>query len=157
MIGAGIGGLTASIALARAGYEVTVVERDDTPMPADVEGAFAWDRRGAPQVRHTHGFPALIRVTLRDHFPDVLAALLDAGVREVSVLPDAVTPDVPAYARHKEDLQVLATRRTTLEFVLRSCALAESGVAFVTGQAVDGLVVRDGAVRGAPVVRRARN
>jgi flavin-dependent dehydrogenase len=148
VIGAGIGGLTASIALARAGHEVVVVERDDTPMPADVEGAFAWDRRGAPQVRHTHGFPALIRVTLRDHFPDVLAALLDAGVREVSVLPPSVTPDVPDYERHKEDLQVLATRRTTLEWVLRRCALAEKGVEFVTGQAVAGLVVRDGAVGG---------
>jgi flavin-dependent dehydrogenase len=148
VIGAGIGGLTASLALSRAGYEVTVVERDDTPMPADVEGAFAWDRRGAPQVRHTHGFPALIRVTLRDHFPDVLAALLAAGVREVSVLPEAVTEEVPDYARHKEDLQVLATRRTTLEWVLRSCALAESGVEFLTGHAVDGLLVRDGAACG---------
>ncbi|HVT77208.1 MAG TPA: NAD-binding protein [Acidimicrobiales bacterium] len=148
VIGAGIGGLTASIALARAGYEVVIVERDDTPMPSDVEGAFAWDRRGAPQVRHTHGFPALIRATLRDHFPDVLAALLDAGVREVSVLPASVTPDVADYERHKEDLQVLATRRTTLEFVLRRCALAERGVEFVTGAAVEGLEVRDGAVRG---------
>ena len=148
VIGAGIGGLTASIALSRAGYEVTVVERDDTPMPADVDGAFAWDRRGAPQVRHTHGFPALIRVTLRDHFPDVLAALLAAGVREVSVLPPSVTPDVADYARHKEDLQVLATRRTTLEWVLRGCALAETGVTFVTGQAVAGLVARAGAVTG---------
>ena len=148
MIGAGIGGLTASIALARAGYEVVVVERDDTPMPADVEGAFAWDRRGAPQVHHTHGFPALIRVTLRDHFPDVLAELLAAGVREVSVLPPSVTPDVPDYERHKEDLQVLATRRTTLEWVLRRCALDERGVEFVVGRAVDGLVVRDGAAGG---------
>ncbi len=148
MIGAGIGGLTASIALARAGYEVVVVERDATPMPSDVEGAFAWDRRGAPQVRHTHGFPALIRATLRDHFPDVLTALLDAGVREVSVLPAAVTPDVADYERHKEDLQVLATRRTTLEFVLRRCALGERGVEFVTGAAVEGLAVGDGAVRG---------
>jgi flavin-dependent dehydrogenase len=100
-------------------------------------------------VHHTHGFPALIRVTLRDHFPDVLAALLDAGVREVSVLPESVTPDVPEYERHKEDLQVLATRRTTLEWVLRKCALAQDGVDFLTGRAVEGLMMRDGVVRGA--------
>ena len=65
--GAGIGGLTAAIGLARDGHRVQVVERDDTPMPDNVEDAFAWDRRGAPQVRHTHGFPTLIRIVLRDY------------------------------------------------------------------------------------------
>ena len=81
VVGAGIGGLTAAIAMSRIGWRVVVVERDDTPMPDEVEGAFAWDRRGAPQVRHTHGFPALIRVVLRDRYPDILEALLAAGWR----------------------------------------------------------------------------
>ncbi len=137
--GAGIGGLAASLALSRAGHDVTIVERDDTPMPADVEGAFAWDRRGAPQVRHTHGFPALIRQVLRDRFPDVLDALRAAGVREVSILPASVTPEMPGYAREAEDLQVLSCRRTTLEWVLRRCALAEQNVAFVVGVGVVGV------------------
>ena len=66
VVGAGIGGLAAAMALSRVGFEVVVIERDDTPMPDDVEGAFEWDRRGAPQVRHTHGFPALIRMILRE-------------------------------------------------------------------------------------------
>lgn len=139
VVGAGIGGLTAAIGLARAGHEVTVIERDDTPMPNDVEGAFAWERKGAPQVRHTHGFPALIRATLRDRFPDVLDALRAAGVGEVSILPESVTPDMPNYARDFDDLHVLSARRTTLEWVLRRCALAENGVTFDTGAAVDGL------------------
>lgn len=139
--GAGIGGLAAAIALSRAGCDVTVVERDDTPMPDDVEGAFGWDRRGAPQVRHTHGFPALIRVILRDRYPDVLAALLDAGVGEVSIMPPAVPPDAPSYERDAADLQVLSCRRTTLEWVLRRCALAERGVRFEVGVPVDGLLV----------------
>ena len=77
VVGAGIGGLAAALALSRAGFEVVVIERDDTPMPDDVEGAFEWDRRGAPQVRHTHGFPALIRVMLRDRYPvaDIMAGI----------------------------------------------------------------------------------
>ena len=123
------------MALSRAGCEVTVVERDDTPMPDDVEGAFDWDRRGAPQVRHTHGFPALIRVILRDRYPDVLAALLDAGVGEVSIMPPVVPPDAPTYERDAADLQVLSCRRTTLEWVLRRCALAEPSVRFEVGVA----------------------
>ncbi len=144
VVGAGIGGLTAAMALSRIGYEVVVIERDDTPMPDDVEGAFAWDRRGAPQVRHTHGFPALIRVILRDRYPDVLQALLDAGVREVSILPSSVPPDAPNRVRDAEDLQVLSCRRTTLEWVLRRCALAEADVHFQVGVGVDGLLVGGG-------------
>jgi 2-polyprenyl-6-methoxyphenol hydroxylase-like FAD-dependent oxidoreductase len=140
VVGAGIGGLTAAMALSRGGYEVVVVERDDTPMPDDVEGAFAWDRRGAPQVRHTHGFPALIRCVLRDRFPDVLDALRDAGVRELSIFPPVVPPGTPGHEQDEEDLQVLACRRTTLEWVLRRCALAEPAVTFRVGVGVDGLV-----------------
>ena len=136
--GAGIGGLTAAIGLARDGHEVEVVERDDTPTPDNVEDAFGWDRRGAPQVRHTHGFPALIRQVLRDRFPDVLDALRNAGVNEVSILPAAVTPESPDYERHAEDLQVLSCRRTTLEWVLRNCALAESNIDINVGRTVDG-------------------
>lgn len=150
VVGAGIGGLTAAIGLSRAGHTVTVIERDDTPMPPDVEGAFAWERKGAPQVRHTHGFPALIRVTLRDRFPDVLDALRAAGVGEVSILPESVTPDTPNYERDAADLQVLSARRTTLELVLRRCALAEPNVTVVTGHAVAGL--DDPMLAGADVV-----
>lgn len=148
--GAGIGGLAAAMALSRIGYEVVVVERDDTPMPADIEGAFAWDRRGAPQVRHTHGFPALIRVILRDRYPDVLQALVDAGVDEISIMPPSVPTDAPSYERDAADLQVLSCRRTTLEWVLRRCALAEPNVDFQVGVPVDGLVVADSRM-GAPL------
>ncbi|HJR24722.1 MAG TPA: hypothetical protein VJ804_04565 [Acidimicrobiales bacterium] len=143
-MGAGIGGLAASLALSRNGWEVELVERDDTPMPEDVEGAFAWDRRGAPQVRHTHGFPALIRVLLRDRYPDVLQALLDAGVGELSILPPNVPPDLPDYERHAADLHVLSCRRTTLEWVLRRCALAEPAVSLRVGVGVEGLLADAG-------------
>jgi 2-polyprenyl-6-methoxyphenol hydroxylase-like FAD-dependent oxidoreductase len=155
VVGAGIGGLAAAMALSRIGCEVVVVERDDTPMPDDVEGAFDWDRRGAPQVRHTHGFPALIRVILRDRYSDVLAALVDAGVGELSIMPSSVAPDSPGYERDAEDLQVLCCRRTTLEWVFRRCALAEPNVRFQVGVAVDGLLAGDGGA-GALDVRGVR-
>jgi 2-polyprenyl-6-methoxyphenol hydroxylase-like FAD-dependent oxidoreductase len=154
--GAGIGGLAAAIALSRQGWEVVLVERDDTPMPDDVEGAFAWDRRGAPQVRHSHGFPALLRMLLRDRFPDVLRALRDAGVAEVAILPPTIPPETPGYAQHAEDLQVLSCRRTTLEWVLRRCALAEPEVRLRVGAAVAGLLAGPRSA-GAPLdVRGAR-
>jgi 2-polyprenyl-6-methoxyphenol hydroxylase-like FAD-dependent oxidoreductase len=125
-------------------------------MPDDVEGAFAWDRRGAPQVRHTHGFPALIRVILRDRYPDVLQALIDAGVGELSIMPPSVSPDAPTYDRDAEDLQVLCCRRTTLEWVFRRCALAEPDVGFQVGVGVDGLLVDGEGGRGPLDVRGVR-
>jgi 2-polyprenyl-6-methoxyphenol hydroxylase-like FAD-dependent oxidoreductase len=136
VVGAGIGGLAEAIALSRLGWSVDLVERDDTPMPEDVEGAFAWDRRGAPQVRHTHGFPALIRVLLRDRYPDVLAELLEAGVGELSIVPPGMPED--------DDLHVLSCRRTTLEWVLRRCALAEPSVSRHVGVGGAGLLAEPG-------------
>ena len=58
VVGGGVAGLGAALALARRGHTVTVFERDDTPMPQSADEAFDWDRRGAPQVRHSHAFLA---------------------------------------------------------------------------------------------------
>ena len=77
VIGGGVAGLGAAHFLARDGHDVTVLERDATPLPATPAEAFAhWDRRGAPQVRHSHAFLARLRNLLRDRAPDLLAALL---------------------------------------------------------------------------------
>lgn len=155
VVGAGIGGLGAALSLARTGHSVTLVERDDTPMPADVEGAFEWDRRGAPQVRHPHAFLGLARTILRDSHPDVLAALADAGVHEVSM---AVAPPFPldeavrAALVADDDLKLLACRRTTFEWVLRRIVLAEPNVTVELGRGVAGLVARRWADDHAPVV-----
>ena len=56
-------------------------------------------------------------------------------------MPPSVSPDAPNYARDAEDLQVLSCRRTTLEWVLRRCALAEPNVRFEVGVGVAGLLI----------------
>ena len=138
VIGAGIGGLGTALLLARGGHDVTVLERDDTPLPTDVEAAFAWSRRGAPQVRHSHAFVSRFRSVLRDHAPDVLSQLLAAGVVEHEMgtmlamlgLPDGFEAD---------DFTILASRRTTVEWVLRRAVLDE-GIDLRSGVTVEGLV-----------------
>ncbi len=120
VVGAGIGGLGAALAFSRAGMRVTLIERDDTPLPESVEAAFDWDRRGAPQVRHSHGFAARMHRVLGSRFPDVLDDLREAGAVEHdlgAMLTDDVRGDI-------DDLKVIAARRTTYEWVLRRARYA---------------------------------
>src|SRR3954453_21852893 len=98
VVGGGVAGLGTALALARRGHDITVVERDHTPMPTTPDEAFTWDRRGAPQVRHSHAFLARLHGILRDRHPDVLAALIAAGATEIRFgddLPPEMTGFVP--------------------------------------------------------------
>jgi len=144
IIGAGIAGLASALTLSRSGHHVTLVERDATPLPADPDGAFEWDRRGAPQVRHSHAFLARLRNLLRDRYPDVLEALFAAGATEmdfISMLPAGMDP---TRRPGDEDLVALACRRTTFEWVLRRIVLAEHGVELLDGHAVTALTSEPG-------------
>ena len=148
VIGAGVAGLGTALALGRDGHRVTVLERDATPLPEDPHGAFSWDRRGAPQVRHSHMFLARLRNLLRDGYPDVREALIEAGATELTIAE--MTPEGmdPTPLPGDEDLAMIACRRTTFEWVLRRKVLEQDHVTFRDGVVVDGLIVEDGRVRG---------
>lgn len=137
VVGGGVGGLGVSLALARNGHPVTLLEQDALAVATDVESAFAVERRGAPQVHQTHGFLARIVVTLRERFPDVLDALLGAGC---FTMPTTMSLGEPRPG--DDDLRVLIVRRTTFEWVLRRAVLAERGVDVRAGARVAGLVGR---------------
>ncbi|CAN5661401.1 hypothetical protein BH10ACT3_BH10ACT3_16800 [soil metagenome] len=143
VIGAGIGGLGIALTAGRAGHEVVLIERDDTPLPADPDGAFDWDRHGAPQVRHSHAFLARLRNLLRDRHPDVLDALYSAGATPmdfIEMLPEGM--DRTAMPGDSE-LVAIACRRTTFEWVLRSTVLGEGSASLVHGVGVSALLVAD--------------
>jgi len=144
VIGGGVAGLSTALQLGRAGHEVTVIERDDTPMPATADEAFEWNRRGAPQVRHSHAFLARLRNLLRDHQPDILDALLAEGATEMR-FGDGVPPEMEFTPEPgDDDLVMIACRRTTFEWVLRRAALAEPNVTIRTGLAATGLLTTTG-------------
>ena len=149
VVGAGVGGLGSALALSRQSHDVTLLERDRTPLPHDPDEAFEWDRRGAPQVRHSHAMLARLRMILRDRYPDVLSSLYDAGVTDwplTTQLPPTIDDASPKPG--DEDLVMLACRRTTFEWVLRRTVLEAPHVRLLDGVAVDGLIGGDGVVRG---------
>src|SRR3954463_6230755 len=141
VVGGGVAGLGAAVALARSGHSVTVFERDDTPMPRSADEAFEWDRRGAPQVRHSHAFLARLVGLLKSDYPDLYQQLLDEGATEMR-FGDDLPPTMTDFEPEPGDdaMVMLACRRTTFEWVLRRAALAEGRVEFRTGVAVTGLL-----------------
>ena len=145
VIGGGVAGLGTALCLAEAGFDVSVVERDETTLPATPDEAFeGWPRRGAPQVRHSHAFLARLRNLLRDRNPKLLADLLAAGATELRFterLPETLSDTDPRPG--DEDLVALACRRTTFEWVLRRDVMEARGVHMTQG-AVTGLVAGAG-------------
>ncbi|MFT5530878.1 MAG: 2-polyprenyl-6-methoxyphenol hydroxylase-like FAD-dependent oxidoreductase [Candidatus Poriferisodalaceae bacterium] len=141
VVGGGVSGLGAALFLSRRGHRVTVIERDHTPMPKSPAEAFDWDRRGAPQVRHSHALLGRLWKVLTDHHPDVLASLIAEGATEIKMAerrPPAIAEE--PLEPGDEELVMIASRRTTFEWVLRRAVLDEGLVRFDTGRGVEGLI-----------------
>ncbi|WP_309644554.1 FAD-dependent oxidoreductase [Phenylobacterium sp.] len=122
VIGSGIAGLCAALALAPTGRDIVILERDPPPPKGDPDAAFDdWNRRGVGHLRHSHAFLARLRTLIRDEHPRLLAELLSAGCRELGfeqMLTDLHKVDYQPEAVDR-DLVVLTSRRTTLELVMR--------------------------------------
>jgi 2-polyprenyl-6-methoxyphenol hydroxylase-like FAD-dependent oxidoreductase len=129
IVGAGPTGLYTSLALARRGHAVVVVDRDTGPAP---DGQ--WRRAGVMQFHHPHAFRSQVVDALRAEAPDVLDALLAAGAEP------AVLPDQP------ERVLGLRCRRMTFERVLRAAVVAEPGVTLHHGHAEEVLTEEGRAV-----------
>lgn len=145
VVGGGISGLATCLVLARRGHDLTLFERDPLTIAADPHDAFEADRRGAPQVRHSHAFLARLRNLLRDEYPDVLQALYDAGATDLR-FADGIPPTITDYEPEPadDDLAMLACRRTTFEWVLRSIAVKEGRLVVRGGSEVTGLTHTEG-------------
>ncbi len=143
VVGAGIAGLGAAMALAREDREIVVVDRDPPP-PPNVETAFdTWERKGVTQLRHSHVFLGCLVTLIRDRHPRLHDMLHKAGAREVDF-----ETSLPVALQHKyvaadgdRDLAFLFSRRTTLEHTIRAYVETLPGVRFLTSTIVRDLIL----------------
>lgn len=132
--GGGPVGTFTSIALARRGHDVTVVDRDPGP---DADGS--WQRKGVMQGQHPHGWRPGVRRALLAEMPDVYDDLVRAGaeVRHPPGVPEQMVEHATGFF----------CRRVVVERVLRDAASRQDRLDWVTGH-VDDVVVQDGTARG---------
>ncbi len=140
VLGGSISGLATALFVARRGGRVTVLDPDPdvAPHPFD-ETVGRSPRWTTPQAHHSHAFLARGRGVLHDEAPDVLAALLAAGVHELS-LADAAPLPLPDRTADDDALIVLLSRRTTFEALLRSTVVEEPGIDYRVGVGATDLI-----------------
>lgn len=138
--GGGVAGLAAGLAVARAGHQAVVVERDRVTATDSPAGAFDVVRRGIPHFQQPHTFLPRGRQVLRSLAPDVIDTLLDVGAEEQDIAAKLSGPRQPG----DEDLVYLWVRRPVIEWALRRAAAAEPGVELVPGRQVTGLLPDQG-------------
>src|SRR3954451_637131 len=139
IIGAGVAGLTAALALSRIGAEVVVVDRDEPPPPAgEPEDAFTeWARPQVVQGRQPHNFLARTVLQFRQNAPDVLDMLAGHGV-VADPGPMALIPEDSRVAGDDE-IAWLPTRRLVFELLLRRYVEQQPGVQVRARAVVRGL------------------
>jgi 2-polyprenyl-6-methoxyphenol hydroxylase-like FAD-dependent oxidoreductase len=134
--GGGVAGLAAGLAVARAGHQAVVVERDHVMAQDGPEDAFDVVRKGIPHFQQPHTFLPRGRQVLRSLAPDVVDTLLDVGAEEQDIAAKLSGERQPG----DEDLVYLWVRRPVIEWALRRAAAAEPGVELLAGRHVTGLM-----------------
>jgi 2-polyprenyl-6-methoxyphenol hydroxylase-like FAD-dependent oxidoreductase len=141
-MGGGIAGLGVALALAGSKHQVVVVERD--PAAPEIEPAEAfddWKRPGVIQFRHPHVFLGRLHRLLRDHHPELLAELKQAGFWELPVSEYGIFRAGYEHAPDDEDLTQLCGRRASFEYVLQRHVRALPNVRVLHGASVEGIAL----------------
>ena len=138
IIGGSVAGLASAIALARRGWEVTVVERDVSPETDDGYEAFlVWERRNVPQFRHPHAFSARSRNLLLAHIPEVVDRMVADGIDEINLFKLLAPPEL--WSDGDDAFTGLWSRRPAFELAIRRIAEVEPHVTIVAPGVVAGL------------------
>lgn len=127
-----------------------MLDRDPVEPAANLEAAAAATfRPTTPQFVPPHFVLPRCRLLLQQVFPDVYDELLAAGAGEAA-LAAAMPPTLADRGERTGDEQytAVATRRSTLDWVLRRAVLAQAGIEARGGVRVTGIKARQ--LEGSP-------
>jgi len=158
IVGGSVAGLFAALALSRQGHRITLLEGEALPDCASPVEAFdRWERRGAPQARHSHAFLARLHNGIRDRTPELYADLLEAGAEPLR-FADLVeaTFEKPELVPEDDEIVLLACRRITLDWVLRRHVERTTDARYRDGVKVVGLLADKDQASGLPRVTGVR-
>jgi 2-polyprenyl-6-methoxyphenol hydroxylase-like FAD-dependent oxidoreductase len=153
IVGAGICGLGAALLLARDGHDVTMLERDASPIPESPQAAWEhWARNGVAQFRQPHNFMPGLRRLLEAEMPEVQVSLRDAGASRFDLLHPL--PPFPDQSPRPIDdkLWTYTARRPLGEWVFADAAAHERRIAIRRGVQVAGVIKGADAIPGVPHV-----
>ena len=152
VLGAGLGGLSTAMLLARDGHEVTVLERDPAEPPRAVDAWQAWERRGVNQFRLPHFMLPRWAAQMRVELPEVLDELEAIGGLRMNAL--AALPEARRGPLRDEDrrFETVTARRPVLEAAVAAVAGRTSGVTIRRGVATTGLLAESFAPSEVPLV-----
>lgn len=142
VIGSSAAGHFTTLALDRQGIPVTLIEQEVlAPCDNPAEAFERWERRGAPQTRHSHAFLARLHNGIRDHWPRLYQELMEAGA-EALCFSDIIKNVFPneEMIPEDQDLTLLACRRITFDWVLRRHVDRETSAIRRDGVQVVGLI-----------------
>lgn len=132
VIGASFAGLLAASAAAQAGYQVTILERDQLPGTAAA-------RPGVPQSEQAHVLLHRGMLAMESLLPGLRTELLDHGGKPFH------SSQMPWLSEHgwipltDWSYEIISIGRPLLEFLVRSRVLAQAGVALRENTRVTGL------------------
>lgn len=158
VLGGGVCGLAAGMLLARDGHEVTLLERDASPVPGSIDEAWEeWDRGGVTQFRLAHFLHARASQVIATELPEIREGLVAAGAAPVDHITRmaALRPDLTVEPGD-ERLATLTARRTTVEQIFGRVADREPRLDVRRGVGVAELITGPSAADGIPHVAGVR-